>query len=374
MQHLDKRASKQLNKLGHNLWTQAGNQCLMKGIPTSRGTPPDYCGEGAGWPILSHTISKNVIDDVNGGYNDVVAFSPRVNPSRWSANVTQGPVFPKTPLSVVTVGRYACAWHDGLFRPIDSVPYGVATDRSVPALIALRASLMEHFLASRHSEFFGKRAEYCRSKLESWPVGEQECDCRERWRDYYDSDRRNAELATKRHVPALLKECESLVDIVKASAWSEIVASTFFLPGTPSLGGTLVWIPRMGTPMTMTVVPVKNGHHIYITHRPKPGIMVQKVLVNLLSKRISDSRKARILSEIALQQNWAMFILKPRWCSMSQQERDMVCEIAREMGWSLPSGGSLRESLKQWKQRWRRGRVWALKDDHRVPDLFLGSI
>lgn len=371
MQHLDKRALKKLNKFGYDLWKRAGNACLMNGIPTSRGLPPDYCGEGAGWPILSHTIAENVIDDVNGGYDEVVTFSPRVNPSRWSANETEGPVFPRTPLSVATVGRYACAWHDGLFGSIDSAPYALSTNGSVPAFIALRASLMEHFLASRHSEFFGKRAEYCRSRLESWPLGVQDCDCRERWREYYDSDLRNAELATRRHVPALLEECERLVQAVKASAWSEVAAYTFFLRGSPSIGGTLVWISHVGDPMTMTVVPVKDGHHIYITHRPKPSNVMQNVLANFISKRVPDSRKARILSEIVLQQNRAMFILKPRWFSMSQQERDMVQSVAHEMGWSLPSGGSLRASWKHLKRRWQRGRVWALKDDLRVPDLFL---
>ena len=98
---------------------------------------------------------------------------------------------------------------------------------------------------------------------------------------------------------------------------------------------------------------------------------MQNVLANFISKRVPDSRKARILSEIVLQQNRAMFILKPRWFSMSQQERDMVQSVAREMGWSLPSGGSLRASWKHLKRRWQRGRVWALKDDLRVPDLFL---
>ena len=370
MQHLDKRALRQLNKFGHNLWKQAGNQCLMKGIPTSRGTPPDYCGEGAGWPILSHTIPENVIDYVNGGYQDVVAFSPRVDPSRWSRDATQGPVFPRTPVSVATVGRYACAWHDGLFRPIDSAPYGVVTDVSVPALIALRAILMDYFLACRHSEFFEKRAECCRIKFESWPAGGQECDCREKWREHCLSDLQIAGPATRQHVPVLRKECESLVDVVKANAWSEVSAETFFLSGSPSVGGTLVFVPRIGNSMTFTVVPVRDGHHVYITHRRERRDVLQNFLASFLSGRMSVFRQARMLSEMVLQQNRAMFILKPKWNSMLQEERDMVHAVALEVGQSRPSRGWLRTPGKHFR-RWRRGRVWGLKGDPRVPDLFL---
>ena len=370
MEHLDRKAIRQLNEFSHDVWRRIGDECLMQGIPTARGMPPHYCGDGAGWPILSHTIPANVIDEVNGDYKEVVTFSPRVEVSRWSPNEMRGPVFPKTPIDVASVGRYACNWHDGLFDPIDSAPFGLTQNNAAATLIALRATLMEYFLAFRHSEYFGKRADYCRIRFERWSAGPQECGCRKGWKDHRDDDERNAEQAFRRHVPVLLREIKNLVGLVKGNDWSEIVASEFFLPGEPKVGGTVVWISYLGDPMTLTIVPVKDGHHFYFTHHAKPANVVQKVVADLMSNRVSNSRKSRILSEIVLHQNWAMFILKPKWCSMSQDERDMIRIIADEMGMAQPLVKTLRSSLTRYWRRLRSTRAWALKGDPRVPDLF----
>ena len=370
MRHYNRRTGRELNSFGHKVWTRIGNECLMKGIFTQPGTPPDYCGPGIGWPILNHTIAENLIDKVNGGDREVVAFSPRINPRGWSPNVTRGPLFPRTPIDVAAVGRYACGWHDGLFGPIDSVPYALTANGTVPTLIALRATLMEYFLSFRHSEFFGKRAEYCRHEVQKWPSGPQECDCREIWQSYSDDDQRNAAQSSRRHVPALLDECKRLVTLVTANDSSEIKVTPFFLPGTPTVGGTVVWISHMGDPMTLTIVPVKDGHHFYITCHSKPTNLVQKLIAELLSSRVSNAVKGQHLSEIVLQQHWAMFILKPKWKSMSQHERDTIHTIVDEMGAAQPGGTSLRSSFRRFTWRWQGTRAWALRGDPRVPNLF----
>ena len=342
----------------------------MKGIFTQRGTAPDYCGPGTGLPISSHTIARNLIKEVNGGERDVVTFLPRINTNRWSPNETKGHVFPRTPIGEAAVGRYVCAWHDGLFGPIDIVPSDLTSDGSVPTLIALRATLMGHFLAFRHSEFFRIRAEYCRKEVESWPSGPQRCDCREKWQSYSEDDQRNADLSSGRHVPALLEEGKKLVTLVKANDSSEIYAASFTLPGTPTVGGTVVWLAHTGGPMTLTILPTRSGHHFYMTCHSRPVNVVQKLFADLLSKRVSNALKAQYLSEIALQQNWGMFILKPRWKSMSQQERDMVREIAGDMGTTQQNGTSLRSSFRSLMWRWQRAGTWPLRGDPRVPNLF----
>ena len=370
MRHLNKKSEKELNHFAHMVWRGIGNECLMKGIYTKAGTYPDFCGEGTGLPILSHTIADNLIRQVNGGEKEVVTFSPRINTGRWSRNETRGPVFPKTPINVATVGRYACLWHDGLFDPIDSLPYDLTANAMVPTLVALRATLMEHFLTFRHSEFFGKRADYCRHELERWPDGPQPCDCREKWQNYSDEDQQNAGRASKRHVPALLRESQRLVALLKAEDPSEIVLSEFFLPGDPTAGGTLVWISHIGDPMTLTIIPRNGGHHFYVTTHAKPTSAVQRFLAALLSNHVPNAQKGQYLSEIALQQNWAMFILKPKWEAMSHQERKMVSAIADEMGTAQPSNSSLRSSFQRFVWRWQRQRNWALRGDPRVPNLF----
>ncbi len=343
----------------------------MKGVQTPLGQPPDYCGPGVGEVILSHTIPRNVIEKASQSDKKVVAFSPRVALDRWSPNETKGPIFPETPIGVATVGRYACAWHDSLFSPIDSAPYDLQNDQPAPALIALRATLMEHFLLFRYSEFFKRRADYCLEKFREWPGGPQECDCRDLWWSYYREDRQNEKSASKRHVPALLEEAEKLVALVKRNDQSEIVAQSFFLPGLPAVGGTLVWISNFGDPMTLTIVPVSDGHHIYITHYANPANVIQRIVADLVSHRVPFSRKGQILSEIALQQNQAVFLLKRKWRSMTQQEQDAICAVAAEKEVSLPSANSLKGLCDRWKWRWRYGRAWRLKGDPRVPDLFL---
>lgn len=122
--------------------------------------------------------------------------------------------------------------------------------------------------------------------------------------------------------------------------------------------------------MTLTIVPVKDGHHFYITCHAKPSNVVQRLIADLLSNRVSNARKSQHLSEVVLQQNRAMFILKPKWESMGQQERDMVRAIANEMGLSQPGGTSFRASLRHFMWRWQRARTWALRGDPRVPSLF----
>jgi len=157
---------------------------------------------------------------------------------------------------------------------------------------------------------------------------------------------------------------------VKANDPSEIILSEFFLPGEPAVGGTVVWISHMGDPMTLTIVPVKDGHHFYITYHAKPSNVVQKFLADLLSSRVSNARKSQYLSEVVLQQNWAMFILKSKWKSMDQQERDTVRVITNEMGLAQPGGTSFRASFRRFMWRWQRERPWALRGDPRVPNLF----
>ena len=372
MRHLNKRAQRDLNRFGHNVWRGVGTECLMKGIFTKAGTSlTGYCGQGTGFPTLSHTIADNVIREVNDGEKEVVTFSPRVDPSRWSPNETRGPIFSKTPVGVATVGRYACEWHDGLFDPIDVVPYDLTANVNVPTLVALRATLMEYFLAFRHSEFFGKRAAYCRHEVERWSGGPQKCGCREKWQDYSNEDQRNAVQASRRHVPALLQESKYLAALVGTNDSSKIRLSKFFLPGEPAVGGTVVWISHLGDPLTLTIVPVQNGHLFYVTCHAKPANVVQKLIADLLSNRVSGARKSQYLFEIVLQQNWAMFILKPKWKSMSQDERDMVRVIADEMGTAPPSGTSFRSPFRRFMWRWQRERTWGLRDDSRVPNLFL---
>ncbi len=126
----------------------------------------------------------------------------------------------------------------------------------------------------------------------------------------------------------------------------------------------------MGDPMTLTIVPVKDGHHFYITYHAKPANVVQKLVADLLSNRVSNARKSQYVSEIVLQQNWAMFILKPKWKSMSEQERDMVRVIADEMGLAQPGGTLLGPWFRQFMWRRQRARPWALRGDPRIPSLF----
>lgn len=313
MKHINKKNQRDLNSFGQKVWTGIGNECLMKGVFTQPGTPPDYCGPGPGMPILNHTIADNLIREVNGGERVVVAFSPRIDPTRWSQNETRGPVFPETPIGVATVGRYACDWHDDLFGPIDSFPYRMAANDGVPTLIALRATLMEYFLTFRHSEFFRRRADYCRKEFESWPKDPQECDCREIWQSYSDDDQRNSDRSIRRHAPALLEESQRLVALLKANDSTGIEVNSFFLPGTPKVGGTVVWISHLGDPITLTIVPIRDGHHFYATYHSRPANLVQKLIADLLSSRVPNSAKGLFLSEIVLQQHWAMFILKPTW-------------------------------------------------------------
>ena len=371
MKHLDKKTQKELNRFGHKVWRRIGNECFLKGIFTQRGTAPNYCGPGAGLPILSHTIAENLIKVANGGEREVVTFLPRIDPSRWSPNETRGPVFPRTPIGVAAVGRYACDWHDNLFGPIDIVPYDLMANCIVSTLIALRATLMEHFLAFRHSEFFRIRADYCRKEAERWHGGPQRCDCREKWQNYSDDDQRNTSRSSRRHVLALSEEGRKLVSLVKANDSSEINATPFFLPGTPTVGGTVVWISHMGDPMTLTIVPVRNGHHFYMTCHSKPANVVQKLFTDLLSSRVSDDQKGQYLSEIVLQQNRGMFILKPKWKSMSQREQDMIRVIADEMGTRQQGdNSSLRSAFHRLSWRRQLARTWPLKGDPRVPNLF----
>ena len=370
MRHLNKKSERELNRFARKVWTGIGNMCLMKGIYTKAGTYPDFCGPGTGLPIMSHTIADNVIRQMNGGEKEVVTFSPRINPSRWSRNETRGPVFPKTPINVAAVGRYACQWHDGLFNPIDSLPYDLTDNAMVPALVALRATLMEHFLTFRQSEFFRKRADYCRREVEGWPDGPQQCECREKWRSYSDEDQRNAGRASGHHVPALLRESQRLVALLKAEAPSKIVPYEFFLPGEPAVGGTVVWLSHIGDPMTFTITPENNGHCFYVTTHAKPRSVAQRFLATLLSNHVPNAQKGQYLSEIALQQNWAIFILKPKWTAMSHQEREIVSTIVGEMRIAQPSDTSLWSSFHRFVSRWRSQRYWALRGDPRVPNLF----
>ena len=344
---------------------------MMKGIHTPLGNPPDYCGPGKGVTILSHTVPKNVIQKASERDRKVVAFSPRVALDRWSPNETKGPIFPETPVAVATVGRYACEWHDNLFSPIDSAPYVLKTNEVTPILIALRATLMEHFLLFRYSEFFKRRADFCLERFREWPSGPQECDCRDTWWSYCSEDRQKEKKASERHVPVLLEEAKRLVALVQRNDRSKIIGHTFFLPGSPAVGGTLVWISNIGDPMTLTIVPVSDGHHVYITHHTNPANFMQRLVAELMSHRVATSRKSRILSEIVLQQNQAVFLLKRKWRSMTRQEQNAICAVTAEKEVSPPSAISLKGSYDRLKWRWQYGRAWRLKDDPRVPDLFL---
>ncbi len=365
MRHRSKKAEREMNERSHEQWRNAGQRCLMEGIATPRGAAPHYC-QGRGIPIGSHTIPANVIRRVSGDHKQVVAFVPRVDLDRWSPRETVGPAFPDTPVGAATVGRYACAWHDQWFNPIDTLPYRLVEDSSTAMRIALRATSMAYFLAERSHDLYQKRSDYCQQASRPAPLRPQECGCLEQWEIDHKKDRERAEALEKHTLPVLAQEVEQLVDLARNERWSEIVANETFLPGQPSMGGTALWRPLYsGDPITLTIIPESAGHRIFVTHHRKLTNVVQGV-VGALMGQYAKAGRTRLLSEIALQQHHAMFILKPKWESMSASDQEAVKEIVKEMGSPVPPI-SIRKNPLKWL---RSPRSWPLREDPRVPDLF----
>ena len=358
--HRNDDGDRKIRALEYELWSGATEvprwECGLKSIPTKNGQPPDYCGGKPAHSRRSHTIPANIIKAVNGGSPYVVTFSlkSQLRLKDWKLDTVKRSMHDKTSVRDATVGHYACDWHDNqVFGPIDEIERVTKEpgNSMTPALFALRAVLMQRFLSYRHWRLFDGRYRHCLEASESFESGYKDCACPEGWRRDSKTDHDTAQ-RLEPQVRILQQESSNLVSLVKNCNTARIVASQFFLPGTPGIGGTMVFNQRVGGGITCTISPVDKGHHVYITRHQGIRNTVAKFVTDIVAPYTSDASKRQAISELVLQQNKSVFITMPKWRSMqSTGEQTNIRDIAEQVYSSPP----------------RKFR--ALKDDQRVPNL-----
>lgn len=362
--HMTDDEIKRLHDFEFDLWsgTKPGLEwgCALKGIRTKGTEPPDFCGGRPAHRRRSHTNPANMIKTVNGGFRDVVAFSlkSRMHPRDWELEYLQNALYEETRVDDATVGHYACDRHDDqVFAPIDNLEAVKQRpeDPELALLFALRAVLMRYFLVYRHWRLFDRRSRRCLEAAQSIPRGHWEDDCRnncrKKWRQFGETDRKVAS-RYERQVRALQQEVEHLVSLVKDGDKSRVVGKLIFVPGSPGMGGTMVYGQTYGGSVTCTVNPVADGHFVYVTRYKGIGGALARAATDLVLPNLSNAEKGQLVSELALQQNLAVFITMPKWrATEGTGEQDGIRAIAEQVYSSAP----------------RRFR--ALKDDHRVPNL-----
>ena len=360
--HLNDDGTRKLRELEFDLWSGTNEglewECCLKGIPTKNGRAPDYCGGNSAHRRRSHTNAKNTIVAANGDSPWVVAFSLKscLRQKHWRSDLVRKVVHEKTALDDATVGHYACDWHDAeVFALIDDLER-VKRDLSnsmVPVTFAARAILMQYFLALRRWRLFDERSRFCMAAAESVVRASGNCTCREEWLRAGEEDRRTAEQHWQ-EVYRLRRERNRLVSMMKARDGSRIAGSLMFLPGTPSVGGTMGFHQRLGNGLTCTIIPAIDGHYVYITHHRGLVNLAASMAIDFVVHRLNDARKGQFLSELALQQHMAVFITTPKWRSLrAGGQQDAVREVVEEMRSSSPR------------------LIWSLRGDGRVPNLFL---
>ena len=281
-----------------------------------------------------------------------------MHPKHWEFENLQKALYEDIRVRDATIGHYACDRHDDqVFAPIDNLEMVKQSpeDRELALLFALRAVLMRYFLVYRHWRLFDRRSRHCLEASQSIPRRHSGSDCRnncrEKWRQFGKADR---EIASRheRQVRALQQEAERLVSLVRNGDNSRVAGKLIFVPGSPGMGGTMVYGQRYGSGVTCTVNPVADGHYVYVTRHQGIGGMLARAATDLVLPNLSHADMGQLVSELALQQNLAVFITMPKWHAMERTgEQDGVRAIAEQVYSSVP----------------RRFR--ALKDDHRVPNL-----
>ena len=353
-------AERKIHELEYDLWSgvRPGLQfaCVLEGIPTTKGQPPDYCGGTPAHERRSHTIPANMIKTVNRRSPSVVGFSlkPRVKFGEWNLNVVRRPLYEKTGVNDATVGHNACDFHDGqVFGLIDDLAAvkRAKDDPEIALLFATRAVLMRGFLSFRHWRLFDGRSRGCFEVADSLAERYPDCTCSGGFRRDGHKDARVA----KQHEPQvqlLEQEANHLVSLVKNRDFTQVVGKMIFLPGAPGLGGTLVYNQKYGSGVTCTVIPVADGHYVYVTRYKGVRNVFAKAATDLMLPNLDDASKGQLISELALQQNLAMFITMPKWRAMKATgEQAGVREVVEQLC-----------SSPQRKFR-------ALRDDPRVPNL-----
>ena len=352
-------AELKIHELEHDLWSGVRPglewECALKGIPTTKGQSPDYCG---GVPVHHrrfHTIPKNMIKAVNRGSPFVVGFSlkSRVKRGEWNLDVVRRRLYDKTGVSDANVGHYACDLHDGqIFGVIDDLEAvkRAKDDPEIALLFATRAVLMRGFLSFRHWRLFDGRSRGCLEAADSLAERYPDCTCSG---GFLRDGRKDGRVA-KQHAPqvqVLEQEADHLVSLVKNRDFTQVVGTLIFLSGTPGLGGTLVFHQKYGSGVTCTVIPVVDGHYVYVTRYKGVRNAFAKAATGLVLPNLDDPSKGQLISELALQQNLAMFITMPKWQVMKNTgEQARVREIASQV-YSSP--------LRKFR---------ALKGDSRVPN------
>ena len=331
-------------------------ECLLKGIPTGKGVAPDFCGGKLAHDRRSHTVPGNMIKAVNQGGSNVVCFSLKSRPKtkEWNRDVLSMAVYEKTGVLDATSGRYACDYHDQVFKMIDgaSAFTNVPPDPAVPTLFALRAVLYHSFLTYRHWRLFAERSRYCFDKAAEFGKRYRKCNCQATWRRDGRADRSIAG-QHKGQAGRFRAEATRLVSLVRDGDMSQVLGSQFFIPGPATVGGSMVFNQRGGRAVTCMVIPVMGGHYVYLTRCKGVRNAVAKLVTGLVMPSLSDAQRGQVLSELVMQQNPGIFITLPRWHHMERTGDAVgIRNIAQQMH-SAPLRG-----------------FRALKDDSRVPNLF----
>ena len=338
-------SQREVDRTCKKIWNQVGKgSCLMQGIKTPRGMPPEYCGPGLSPSAhKNHTISESIMAAVDYSQTGkVVTFLPPTNIKKWHSRFFVDPIYENTPIGEATVGRYACGYHDSLFNIIDEVRNYVDSNK-VATFLALRATLLLRYVAYRNQLYFSSRAKEIPDKGRGGWMSERDLATAERARNV---------------VSIMSKEVDHITGCLKDGRPTKIQTDSFELNGSPAIGGTMVWGAHLGDPVTCTVVPMKNGHRVHVTYRRTPLNGVQRVAARLLSNRTSEPVKRRMLSEISLEHHQTVFILRHKWNSLTSDHQDSVRRLVREVDVQAAE-----------ESRWFRKKPWKLHGNPDVPDL-----
>ena len=338
-------SQREVDRICKRIWNQVSTgSCLMKGIKTPRGMPPDYCG-----PDLSpgahknHTISASIMASVDYCQTGkVVTFLPPTFIRKWNSRFFVDPIYERTPIGEATVGRYACGYHDNLFNIIDELR-NYRDSNKVATFLALRATLLLRYVAYRNQLYFSRRAKEIPDKGRSGGLSERDIETAERARNV---------------VSIMSKEVNYIISCLKDNRATKNQTNSFELSGSPAIGGTMVWGAHIGDPVTCTIVPMKNGHRVHITYRRTLLNGVQRAAARLLSNRTSEPIKRQMLSEIALEHHQTIFILRHKWNSLTPDNQDAVRRLVKEVDVQATE-----------KPRWFHKKLWRLHGNPDVPDL-----
>ena len=158
---------------------------------------------------------------------------------------------------------------------------------------------------------------------------------------------------------SLLKESNYIIGCLRDDRPTNIQTDSFTLAGLPSIGGTAVWGAHIGHPVTCTIVPTMGGHRVHITYRKTLLNGIQRAAAGLISHRVPEIRKRRILSEIALEHYETIFILSHRWNALTADQQKSVKSIVKKV-----------DTQHSEKLGRLRRKPWVLRGNPEVPDFF----